>query len=86
MTAERKAGISLLHEDLTKQTSDLEEKITVLAQEFNTAAEQLQPSQTAQIPEKPVAETPPPAAEEDKAPRRQQRRGSRFGNELTLDD
>lgn len=86
MTAERKAGITLLHEDLTKQTSDLEEKITVLAQEFNTAAEQLQPSQTAQIPEKPVAETPPPSAAEDKSPRRQQRRGSRFGNELTLDD
>ena len=83
LTLERKEGISLLHKDLAEQVTKLEEKITVLAQEFNSAAEQLQPPQPQDVP---VQETPSTSTPEEKQPRRQQRRGSRFGNELTLDD
>ena len=86
LTAERKQGILLLHQDLTEQSTQLEEKITQLAQEFNAAAEQLQPTQASESAEKtnlePQTESPP----DENSPRRQQRRGSRFGNELTLDD
>ena len=85
LTTERKQGILLLHQELTEQSTQLEEKITQLAQEFNTAAEQLQPT-SPQISEDPPSGTQPNAPSEEKQPRRQQRRGSRFGNELTLDD
>lgn len=85
LTTERKEGILVLHKELTEQSKQLEEKITELAQEFNAAAEQLQPTQSTESNEtasEPKAESQP----EEKPPRRQQRRGSRFGNELTLDD
>ncbi len=90
MTVERQENITLLHKDLSEQSASLEEKITHLAQEFNAAAEQLQPSKPATTP---VFESPtppksptPPSSSEEKETRRPQRRGSRFGNELTLDD
>ena len=90
MTVERKEGITLLHKDLSEQATSLEEKITLLAQEFNAAAEQLQPSQPVTTPVfEPTtsAKLPtPPSSSEEKENRRPQRRGSRFGNELTLDD
>ncbi len=90
MTVERKEGITLLHKDLSEQATTLEEKITLLAQEFNAAAEQLQPSQPATTPafEPTSAAKPstPQSSPEEKENRRPQRRGSRFGNELTLDD
>lgn len=84
MTIERKEGITLLHKDLSEQATKLEEKITLLAQEFNAAAEQLQPSKPTPTP--PFESTPEPTPPDDKVNRRPQRRGSRFGNELTLDD
>ena len=83
ITTERKEGITLLHKDLSEQVVKLEEKITTLAEEFNAAAEQLQPTQPTQPPAAPAAEPPTP---DEKDTRRLQRRGSRFGNELTLDD
>jgi prefoldin subunit 5 len=83
LTLERKEGITLLHKDLAEQVKKLEEKITLLAQEFNSAAEQLQPTQPQAAP---TQDNPPAPATDEKQPRRQQRRGSRFGNELTLDD
>ena len=90
MTVERKEGITLLHKDLSEQATTLEEKITLLAQEFNAAAEQLQPSQPATTPAfEPTSAPQPPTRQsspEEKENRRPQRRGSRFGNELTLDD
>jgi prefoldin subunit 5 len=89
MTLERKEGITLLHKDLSEQVTKLEVKITVLAEEFNAAAEQLQPPQPPQ-PTQPSAATTvePPSSPmpDEKETRRPQRRGSRFGNELTLDD
>jgi prefoldin subunit 5 len=89
MTLERKEGITLLHKDLSEQVTKLEVKITVLAEEFNAAAEQLQPLQPPQ-PTQPSAATTvePPSSPmpDEKETRRPQRRGSRFGNELTLDD
>jgi hypothetical protein len=90
MTVERKEGITLLHKDLSEQATTLEEKITLLAQDFNAAAEQLQPSQPATNPAfeqaTPSKPSTPPSSSEEKEVRRPQRRGSRFGNELTLDD
>ena len=83
MTIERKEGITLLYKDLSEQVVKLEEKITTLAEEFNAAAEQLQPTQPTQPSAAPAAEPPAP---DEKDTRRPQRRGSRFGNELTLDD
>lgn len=84
MTEERKEGITLLHKDLSEQATVLETKITQLAQEFNEAAALLQPSQT---PQPATASSPEPEqnSSEEKT-RRPARRGSRFGNELTLDD
>ncbi|MFQ3317167.1 MAG: prefoldin subunit 5, partial [Candidatus Poseidoniaceae archaeon] len=85
MTLERKEGITLLHKDLSEQVTKLEVKITVLAEEFNAAAEQLQPLQPPQ-PTQPSAATTvePPSSPmpDEKETRRPQRRGSRFGNEL----
>tara|TARA_B110000459_G_scaffold186894_1_gene218794 strand:+ start:293 stop:895 length:603 start_codon:yes stop_codon:yes gene_type:complete len=90
MTLERKEGITLLHKDLSEQATTLEEKITVLAQEFNAAAEQLQPPQPTPTPSLKPTTAPKPSTEkpsqDEKESRRPQRRGSRFGNELTLDD
>lgn len=86
MTLERKEGITLLHKDLSEQVTKLEEKITLLAEEFNAAAEQLQPTQPTQSPAAPTTQQPSAPAPDEKETRRQQRRGSRFGNELTLDD
>ena len=86
LTAERQQGIVMLHKELTEQSRQLEEKITELAQEFNSAAEQLQPAQSAEAIETAPVEQKPQSQPEEKSPRRQQRRGSRFGNELTLDD
>ena len=80
ITNERKDGISLLHKDLTEQASQLEMKITELAQQFNDAAATLQNTQDSQ---------PPPTEEKSptqEKPRRPQRRTGRFGSELTLDD
>ena len=84
MTIEIKEGITLLNKNLAEQAKKLEEKITLLAQEFNAAAEQLQPSKPTPTP--PFESTPEPTPPDDKVNRRPQRRGSRFGNELTLDD
>jgi hypothetical protein len=64
----------------------LEVKITVLAEEFNAAAEQLQPPQPTQPSAATTVEPPSPPTPDEKETRRPQRRGSRFGNELTLDD
>tara|TARA_Y100000766_G_scaffold17647_1_gene12450 strand:+ start:9112 stop:9672 length:561 start_codon:yes stop_codon:yes gene_type:complete len=86
MTIERKQGILLLHQELSEQSTQLEEKITTLAQEFNTAAEQLQPKSSSQISEKTSDEAKSSEPSAEKQTRRQPRRGSRFGNELTLDD
>ena len=86
MTIERLEGITLLHKDLTEQVTKLEEKITLLAEEFNAAAEQLQPSQPTQPSATPPPQAPSAPAPDEKETRRPQRRGSRFGNELTLDD
>ena len=86
MTIERMEGITLLHKDLTEQVTKLEEKITLLAEEFNAAAEQLQPSQPTQPSATPPPQAPSAPAPDEKETRRPQRRGSRFGNELTLDD
>jgi len=90
MTIERKEGITLLHKDLSEQATTLEEKITLLAQEFNAAAEQLQPSQPPTTPALKPTSSPKSSTDttpqDEKANRRPQRRGSRFGNELTLDD
>jgi prefoldin subunit 5 len=90
MTIERKEGITLLHKDLSEQATKLEEKITLLAQEFNAAAEKLQPSKPVSTPvfesttESKTSSSP--TSPDEKANRRPQRRGGRFGNELTLDD
>ena len=86
MTLERKEGITLLHKDLSEQVTKLEVKITVLAEEFNAAAEQLQPPQPTQPSAATTVEPPSPPTPDEKETRRPQRRGSRFGNELTLDD
>ena len=86
MTLERKEGITLLHKDLSEQVTKLEEKITTLAEEFNTAAEQLQPPQPTQTSAATTVEPPSSPMPDEKETRRPQRRGSRFGNELTLDD
>lgn len=86
LTAERQQGIVMLHKELTEQSRQLEEKITELAQEFNAAAEKLQPAQSAEAIETAPVEPKPQSKPDEKSPRRQQRRGSRFGNELTLDD
>tara|TARA_B100001142_G_scaffold326114_1_gene380969 strand:- start:2233 stop:2793 length:561 start_codon:yes stop_codon:yes gene_type:complete len=86
LTAERKQGILLLHQDLTQQSQQLEEKITQLAQEFNAAAEQLQPTQPAEVAEKAPSQAKTESPSEEKSSRRPQRRSGRFGNELTLDD
>ena len=86
MTLERKEGITLLHKDLSEQVTKLEVKITVLAEEFNAAAEQLQPPQPTQPSAATTVEPPSSPMPDEKETRRPQRRGSRFGNELTLDD
>ncbi|MGY8728321.1 MAG: hypothetical protein ACKVKS_03730 [Candidatus Poseidoniales archaeon] len=86
MTLERKEGITSLHKDLSEQVTKLEEKITTLAEEFNTAAEQLQPPQPTQTSAATTVEPPSSPMPDEKETRRPQRRGSRFGNELTLDD
>jgi len=86
MTLERKEGITSLHKDLSGQVTKLEEKITTLAEEFNAAAEQLQPPQPTQPSAATTVEPPSSPMPDEKETRRPQRRGSRFGNELTLDD
>ncbi len=86
MTLERKEGITSLHKDLSGQVTKLEEKITTLAEEFNAAAEQLQPPQPTQPSAATTLEPPSSPMPDEKETRRPQRRGSRFGNELTLDD
>ena len=86
MTLERKEGITSLHKDLSEQVTKLEVKITVLAEEFNAAAEQLQPPQPTQPSAATTVEPPSSPMPDEKETRRPQRRGSRFGNELTLDD
>ena len=80
ITNERKEGISLLHKDLTDQATQLEMKITELAQQFNDAAATLQNTQESQLP--PTGEK----STTQEKPRRPQRRTGRFGSELTLDD
>ena len=87
ITKERMEGITLLHADLTEQSSTLEMKITSLAQEFNDAAQSLQPSSKPpqEVPLSPPSDTPVKTLENKNNPR-SQRRSGRFGSELTLDD
>lgn len=87
ITKERMEGIVLLHGDLTEQSTTLEMKITSLAQEFNDAAQSLQPSSNTpqELPLNSPADELPKVSEK-KTNQRPQRRGARFGNELTLDD
>ncbi|RJU99315.1 MAG: hypothetical protein DWC04_00990 [Candidatus Poseidoniales archaeon] len=88
ITQERLDGIRLLQEELTQQSTALEEKITGLAEAFNEAAEHLTSAQT--LPSEPTPVEPPaddePALDENPAPKRQPRRKGRIGKELTLDD
>jgi hypothetical protein len=62
-------------------------KITSLAQEFNDAAQSLQPSSKPpqEVPLSPPSDTPVKTLEKKNNPR-SQRRSGRFGSELTLDD
>jgi prefoldin alpha subunit len=76
----RKDDFIKLHETLLKQAGNIEERLGVLASEFNTAAEKLQPNP--QPAESNVIENQEPP--EVKTQKR--KRGSRRGGELTLDD
>jgi hypothetical protein len=88
ITQERLDGIQMLQEELTQQSTALEEKITGLAEAFNEAAEHLTAAQAPPseptLAEQPVDEVPTP--DENPAPKRQPRRKGRIGKELTLDD
>lgn len=88
ITEERLDGIRSLQEELTQQSTALEEKITGLAEAFNVAAEQLTTTQTPPSKltptEQPVGQAP--AQDEETTPKRQPRRKGRIGKELTLDD
>ena len=75
----RKDDFIQLHESLLKQASSIEERLGVLANEFNSAAEKLQAPPTTPEVKEIESQQPEPKSQKRK-------RGSRFGNELTLDD
>lgn len=80
--ATRRAEFNDLHETLLKQAGAIEEKLGILAQEFNEAAEKLQ--SIAPTPEEsPVVDA---VDESDTSKPKPRRRGGMFGSELTLDD
>ena len=89
ITRERLDGIEMLQKELKEQSTNLEEKITVLAEAFNeaastlTAATQQPPPHSAPAP----SEEPEPAEEPttDESQRRPPRRSSRRGKARTLD-
>ena len=82
--ATRREEFSDLHQTLLKQAGTIEEKLGVLAQEFNDAAEKLQ-STTAQSESSELAPSNPTDSDNKTNPK-PRRRVSMFGNELTLDD
>ena len=71
-----------MHETLLKQAGAIEEKLGILAQEFNEVAEKLQ-SITPKSEESPVVDA---ADQSDASKAKPRRRGGMFGSELTLDD
>ena len=83
LTRERMEELGTLLESLQSQSQQLETAITTLAQSFTAATE----SQTTPEPS-PEPETVEEESEaaEASTPKPKRRRGSMFGNELTLDD
>ena len=83
LTRERMEELGTLLESLQSQSQQLETTITTLAQSFTAATE----SQTTPEPS-PEPETVEEESEAAEAspPKPKRRRGSMFGNELTLDD
>lgn len=78
----RRNEFNELHETLLKQAGAIEEKLGVLAQEFNEAAEKLQTS----APVKTESTSENVVDNSETAKPKPRRRGGMFGNELTLDD
>ena len=78
----RRNEFNELHETLLKQAGAIEEKLGVLAQEFNEAAEKLQTS----APVKTESTSENVGDNSETAKPKPRRRGGMFGNELTLDD
>ena len=78
----RRNEFNELHETLLKQAGAIEEKLGVLAQEFNEAAEKLQTS----APLKTESTSENVVDNSETAKPKPRRRGGMFGNELTLDD
>jgi len=78
----RRNEFNELHETLLKQAGAIEEKLGVLAQEFNEAAEKLQTS----APVKNESTSENVVDNSETAKPKPRRRGGMFGNELTLDD
>ena len=84
MLTSRREEFADLYETLLKQAGAIEEKLGILAQEFNEAAEKLQSATVEQEP--PTPTTSEKSVVEDKPKAKPRRRAGMFGNELTLDD
>ena len=80
----RREEFNDLYETLLKQAGAIEEKLGILAQEFNEAAEKLQLESTPK-PQQEAAQNTQPTTDKKTKPKTR-RRGGMFGNELTLDD
>ena len=80
----RREEFADLYETLLKQAGAIEEKLGILAQEYNEAAEKLQSTTVQQEP--PTPTTSEKSVVEDKPKAKPRRRAGMFGNELTLDD